>query len=79
MEYVESSLADLNFPFGEEKAAEFIKGVAEGLRYAHEQGIVHRDIKPGNILLTSDGTPKIADETLQGTRHKTARHHQIFS
>ncbi len=71
MEYVESSLADLNFPFGEEKAAAIIKGVAEGLRYAHEQGIVHRDIKPGNILLTSDGTPKIADWGLskaQGTK-----------
>jgi serine/threonine protein kinase len=71
MEYVESSLADLHFPFGEEKAAAIITGVAEGLRYAHEQGILHRDIKPGNIMIAPDGTPKITDWGLskaQGTK-----------
>jgi serine/threonine protein kinase len=35
--------------------------LAEALGHAHESGIVHRDIKPANILLTQDGTPKIAD------------------
>jgi serine/threonine protein kinase len=35
--------------------------VAEGLRYAHDQGIVHRDIKPENILITEDDVPKITD------------------
>lgn len=35
--------------------------VAQGLAYAHAQGIIHRDIKPANILVGSDGQIKIAD------------------
>ena len=61
MEYVPLSLAEMHFPLTEEKAVTILLGIAEGLRYAHGQGIVHRDIKPGNILLAPDGTPKITD------------------
>ena len=35
--------------------------VCSGLHYAHERGIVHRDIKPGNIILTPEGRPKVLD------------------
>jgi hypothetical protein len=71
LEYVESSLAATPLPLDPERAVAIISGVAEGLRYAHSQGIIHRDIKPGNILITPDGTPKITDWGLaktEGTR-----------
>ncbi len=35
--------------------------IADGLGYAHSQGMVHRDVKPMNILFTAAGTPKLAD------------------
>jgi parallel beta-helix repeat protein len=71
MEYVKSALASMQFPLETKQAVEIVKGVAEGLRYAHEQGIVHRDIKPGNIMITPEGIPKISDWGLskaEGTR-----------
>ena len=61
MEFVGSSLANLRFPLSPDRAVRIMNGVMEGLRYAHERGIVHRDIKPENILLTDDESPKITD------------------
>jgi predicted Ser/Thr protein kinase len=43
------------------EAAELVATVAEALHHAHRQGITHRDIKPGNILLDRDGKPFVAD------------------
>jgi serine/threonine protein kinase/formylglycine-generating enzyme required for sulfatase activity len=43
------------------EAAELVATVAEALHYAHRQGLVHRDIKPGNILLDTAGKPYVAD------------------
>jgi serine/threonine-protein kinase len=43
------------------QAAALLATLAEAAQTAHQGGIVHRDLKPANILLTADGTPKIAD------------------
>ena len=43
------------------EAAELVATVADALHYAHKQGLVHRDIKPGNILIGNDGKPYVVD------------------
>jgi serine/threonine-protein kinase len=44
-----------------EQAAKIIYQTAQGLSTAHDKGVIHRDIKPGNLMLTSKGAVKIAD------------------
>ncbi len=44
---------------------------AWGLHFAHERGLVHRDVKPANLLLTADGTVKVTDFGLAGARRSS--------
>lgn len=47
--------------YSEEEALNITTKVAEALSHAHEQGFIHRDVKPKNIMITNDGTVKLAD------------------
>jgi serine/threonine protein kinase len=42
-------------------SAELVATIAEALHYAHTRGLVHRDVKPGNILIDASGKPVVAD------------------
>src|SRR5262245_29779783 len=43
------------------QAAQLVATLAGAVQAAHQSGVVHRDLKPGNVLLTADGTPRISD------------------
>jgi len=55
-------------PLDEATAASVIAQAARGLAYAHEQGLVHRDVKPGNPLVMQDGRVKVLDLGLAGSQ-----------
>jgi serine/threonine protein kinase len=65
MEYVEGqdlgTLARQRGPLPVGEAVDYILDAARGLAYAHAQGVIHRDIKPGNLLVDPKGTVKILD------------------
>ncbi len=48
-------------PLGENQAATIIAQIALALDYAHRRGLVHRDVKPGNVLVTPEGWAKLSD------------------
>jgi TolB-like protein/predicted Ser/Thr protein kinase/cytochrome c-type biogenesis protein CcmH/NrfG len=64
MQFVEGGQLDeviRREPIPIREAAELIAKVARTVHYAHEHGILHRDIKPGNILLDAEGEPHLTD------------------
>src|SRR5213595_2672884 len=64
MKFVEGGQLDevvKRSPMSTRRAAELIAKVARTVHYAHEHGILHRDLKPGNILLDPKGEPHLTD------------------
>jgi serine/threonine protein kinase/Tfp pilus assembly protein PilF len=64
MKFVEGGQLDevvSRAPMSMRQSAEVIAKVARTVHYAHQHGILHRDIKPGNILLDTDGEPHLTD------------------
>lgn len=52
-----------------QQAANVVMQAAQGLSYAHTRGLIHRDVKPGNIMVTPDGIAKVSDLGLAGFIH----------
>ena len=50
----------------QQNAATIVVATAMGLQHAHEQGLIHRDVKPGNIMVTPEGIVKVLDLGLAG-------------
>jgi len=82
MEYVDgASLADIldetGTPLDADEAAAVLRGVARALAFAHDNGVLHLDIKPANVLITRDGRVKVADFGVSALTGLSGRAHGV--
>ena len=62
MEYVDGTpLLEYATPLSVRQRLELFRSVCAAVQYAHQNLVVHRDLKPGNVLVTADGAPKLLD------------------
>jgi tetratricopeptide (TPR) repeat protein len=64
MEYIDGLPLDrycAGRQLGTRERVELLRSVCAAVQYAHERGVLHRDLKPDNVLVTADGTPKVTD------------------
>src|SRR5437762_14015313 len=64
MEYVEGEGLDQHLSrlaLGVPRTLRLVAAIADALHFAHEKGVVHRDVKPANVLVTKAGRVKVAD------------------
>lgn len=71
LEFVEGDTLEARLRLGAmplDEALEVARHIAEALEAAHEKGVIHRDLKPGNVMLASDGAVKVLDFGLARSR-----------
>lgn len=82
MEHMTGSLHDrleAEGPLPVEEAIRLLVPVAAGLGFAHAAGIIHKDVKPANILISATGTPKLSDFGIAAIRDATGTSQMAFS
>ncbi|KAH3708032.1 hypothetical protein DPMN_067471, partial [Dreissena polymorpha] len=75
---VDSIMVDLEKPLNEKQIRYVCREMCEGLAFIHSQHVIHRDLKAGNVLLTMDGSVKLADFGVSALNDRTLQKRDSF-